>query len=305
MSERTARTKDSVGTGPIRVGIDGTAASWDALAWAEQELVSRTGGAGPRHMIICRSYWTGTVGARLPSPPDAAWLALADPGLDRKLRDIRQRLLTDEITVDVHVGDLADHINNRATADGMAVVAASARDMSTALTIAAHAPGVIVAVRPTTPPATVTAGPFADHVVVGVNGTSSRAAVGFAFEYASRHGKPIAAVHAHAADPGGAWVDGDGRSGVHLMPYPFGLDRLDAAVADAHEMSPDVPVRRFVLHERAETALVRASSGAVLLVVGDRRRPIIGRRLFGSVSQHAVRDAHCSVAVVHDQGGTP
>ena len=305
MNEQAASVTKSAVTGPIYVGVDGTAASWDALSWAEQELVSRTTDGGPRRMIICRSYSAGTAGARLPNPPDAAWLMLADPGLDRKLRSIRQRLLTDDITVDVHVGSLAGHLNSRSAADGMAVIAAPDRATTAAVRVAAHAPGAIVAVRPTTPPAAVTAGPFAGHVVVGVNGTSSRAAVRFAFDYAGRHGKPIAAVHAHAVDPRGAWVDDDAGTHVHLMPYAFGLDRLEAAIGDAHEAWPDVPIRRFVLHERAETALVSASSGAVLLVVGDRRRPTLTRQILGSVSRHAVRYAHCSVAVIHDTGGTP
>jgi nucleotide-binding universal stress UspA family protein len=305
MNELSAPTTKRVVTGPICIGVDGTAASWDALAWAEQELASTTTADGPRRMIICRSYPANTAGARLPNPPHAAWLALDDPGLDRKLRDVRQRLLTDDIALRVHAGSLADHVISMATADGISVIAAPPRDPGTAVQVAAHAPGITVAVRTTTPPAAVTAGPFADHVVVGVNGSSSRAAVRYAFDYAGRHGKPIAAIHARAHDPGGAWVDGDDGAGVHLMPYAFGLDRLEAEVAEAHETWPGVRVRRFVLREDAASALVRASSGAVLLVVGDRGRPAIARRMLGSVSRHAVRAAHCSVAVVHDRGGTP
>jgi nucleotide-binding universal stress UspA family protein len=73
---------------------------------------------------------------------------------------------------------------------------------------------------------------------------------------------------------------------------------------DAHQAYPDVPVRRFVICERAQSALVSASSGAVLLVVGDRGRNAVARRVLGSVSRHVIRQAHCSVAVVRDMGGS-
>lgn len=92
---------------------------------------------------------------------------------------------------------------------------------------------------------------------------------------------------------------------IHLMPHAFDFDLLQAALNDAHETYPDVPVRRFVLRERPDTALVSASTGAYLLVVGDRGRGPVTRRMLGSVSRHVVRHAHCSVAVVHETGGAP
>lgn len=290
-------------TAPILVGIDGTSASWDALSWAAEELATRSATSGPRRLVMSRTYPPDTAGARLPNPPDMAWLNLADPGLARRLQQIRQRLITDNITLTVHTGDLADQLIAAATADATVVIAAPERDINVAARVAAHAPGVVVAVRPTTPPADVTAGPFAGHVVIGVaDGASSRAAVGFAFDYADRHHKPVAAVHADAVDPAGVWVD-DTRTEAHLMPHAFDLDLLEAALTDAHDAYPDVAVRRFVLREHAEQALVAASAGAVLLVVGDRGRSSLTRRVLGSVSRHVVRHAHCSVAVVHDPGG--
>jgi nucleotide-binding universal stress UspA family protein len=87
------------------------------------------------------------------------------------------------------------------------------------------------------------------------------------------------------------------------MPHAFDLDLLAAALAHAHDAYPDVHVRRFVLREPADQALVSASKGAYLLVVGDRRRGPVARRMFGSVSRHVVRNAHCTVAVVHGRGG--
>ena len=289
---------------PIVVGIDGTSASWDALAWAEQDLAHRSTDAGPRCLVMCRVYPPDTPESRLPNPPDMAWLALLDPGLYRRLRVIRQRLPADDIVLEVSAGSLPTRLIARAEPGIVTVLAASARDIANATRVAAHARGAVVAVRPTTPPIDVTAGPFAGHVVVGVDGgPSSRAAVRFAFDYAARHHRPIAAVHAAALEPGGAWIE-DNHAQVHLMPHAFDLDLLEGAVMAAHQAYPDVPVRRFVLRERAASALVSASSGAVMVVVGDRGRNAVARRVLGSVSRYVIRQAHCSVAVVHDTGGS-
>jgi nucleotide-binding universal stress UspA family protein len=273
------------------------------LAWAEQELARRSADAGPRRLVLCRVYPLDAPGARLPNPPDMAWLALLDPGLHRRLRAIRQRRPADDIAVDVAAGSLAKQLIARAAPGIVTVIAAPARDIPVATRVAAHARGIVVAVRPTTPPIHVTASPFAGHVIVGVDGgSSSRAAVRFAFDYAARHRRPVAAVHADAIDPAGAWVE-DNQTQIHLMPHAFDLDLLEGAVMDAHQAYPDVPVRRFVLRERAQSALVSASSGAVMVVVGDRGRNAVARRVLGSVSRHVIREAHCTVAVVHDTGG--
>jgi nucleotide-binding universal stress UspA family protein len=287
----------------ILVGIDGTSASWDALSWATDDLAVRPAMDGPRRLAMHRTYPSGTLGAAIGNPPDMARLTLADPGLARRFHQVRQMLADDDVTLSVHTSDLSDRLIAAATADSTVVIAAPDRDINTATRIAAHAPGVVVAVRPTTPAPDVTAGPFAGHVVIGVaDGASAQAAVRFAFDYADRHHKPVAAVHADAIEPAGAWVEGEHPT-VHLIPYAFDLDLLDAALADAHAAHPTVPVRRFILREHAGQALVSASSGAVLLVVGDRGRNQIARRVLGSVSRHVVRHAHCSVAVVHDPGG--
>ena len=193
----------------VLVGVDGTAASWDALAWAEQELMTHSTDAGPRHLRICRAYPAETAAGRTPNAVDSATLARLDPGMHRRLRSTGQRWASDDITVDRYVGSLATQLIAHATPDTVAVISASTRDTAVVTRVAASARGVVVAVRATTPPIGVTAGPFAGHVIVGVDGRSSDAAVRFAFDYAARHRHPIAAVHAHAHDDAGVWVDDD------------------------------------------------------------------------------------------------
>ncbi len=298
----TAHITTAVSATRLIVGIDGLSASWQALAWATEELAAQPAVGRPHHMLLCRSYPPDTAGARLSNPPDLAWLGLADPGLTRRLQEVRQRLATDDIAVRVHLGDLAEHLVALAGDDSITVIAATRPDIDTAIRVAAHAAGVVVAVRPTTPGVDVTGGPFAGHVVVGVDGSaSSQAAVRFAFAYADRHHRPVAAVHAGSGEPSGAWIDTD-LPETHLIPHAFDFDMLEGALSDAQRDHPGVHVRSFVLRDRADHALVGASAGAVLLVVGDRGRGAVARRMLGSVSRDMIRGAHCTVAVVHESG---
>lgn len=65
-------------------------------------------------------------------------------------------------------------------------------------------------------------------------------------------------------------------------------------------------VRTEVLHDYAVPGLVKASSGATMLVVGSRGMGAFGRALLGSVSSGVVHHARCPVAIVHaDEAQSP
>lgn len=77
---------------------------------------------------------------------------------------------------------------------------------------------------------------------------------------------------------------------------------LDAAIREALGPAPAVPVAAEVVQAHPAEALVDASRGAQLLVVGSRGHGAFGGMLLGSVSQHCVSHAHCPVVVIrpHD-----
>ena len=167
---------------------------------------------------------------------------------------------------------------------------------STGIQVASHARCPVVILRPRDAAATV--GPDAGRVVVGVDGSaSSEAAVAFALEQAS-------------------WA----RVGVTAMlsldllgiPGPGELTPLDVLEADAgegaallaeslagwQESYPDVEIRTRIVSERPAPALVAASIGAHLLVVGTRGLGGFRSLMLGSVSHAVLHHAQGPVAVV-------
>jgi nucleotide-binding universal stress UspA family protein len=156
--------------------------------------------------------------------------------------------------------------------------------------------------RPRGAPVVITRGHEHDRrerVVVGVDGSPNSArAVGFAFDFASRHQCELVAVH--------AWSD------LPLDPFArvqaWDLDRdemqqetselLSKALAGGAERYSDVVVRRIVTVERPAQALLDESQGADLLVVGSHGRGSVRRAVLGSVSHAVVHAAPCPVAVL-------
>ncbi|HVU92061.1 MAG TPA: universal stress protein, partial [Jatrophihabitans sp.] len=149
-------------------------------------------------------------------------------------------------------------------------------------------------------PVVVAGGPAAlpgeaAEVVVGVDGGEQTGDVlGFAFDHASRHGRPLHAVFCWPRD---LLADARWRA---PQPGPERADRwLAEQLAGWQEKYPDVPVRRGVVRDHAVAGLVAASAGQELLVVGSHSRHARVAALLGSVSQGVLHHATCPVAIVH------
>jgi nucleotide-binding universal stress UspA family protein len=138
-------------------------------------------------------------------------------------------------------------------------------------------------------------------VVVGVDGSDhAETALEYGFAYADRHGLPLLALHVYAPD----------TFAYPMAPTPYPvpqeLERIRADATRATEelvgrwsaKYPDVQADRAVEEGQAAHQLVDASRGAALLVVGSCGHGRLVGMVLGSVSQAAVRHAHCPVAVV-------
>jgi nucleotide-binding universal stress UspA family protein len=134
------------------------------------------------------------------------------------------------------------------------------------------------------------------RIVVGVDGSpSSLAAVEWAVRQGELTGSSLELVMAWE------WPT------MYGAPFAFETDwnpAADAAkvladvVATVRAAHPGVDVRSTVVEGHPALALVTASKGAELVVVGCRGHGEFMGMLLGSVSEHCVTNAHCPVLVL-------
>lgn len=146
------------------------------------------------------------------------------------------------------------------------------------------------------------AGP-AGSVIVGVDASpNSEAALGFAFESASRRGMPLKAVHAwHLGVPDTMalpWLDQETVDSIDAAEQTL----LTDAVERWSEKFPDVSVTTVVSKAPPVDAMIAQAHAGDLLVVGSRGRGGFAGLVLGSVSQGLLhRPRPCPLVVVHHQ----
>lgn len=130
------------------------------------------------------------------------------------------------------------------------------------------------------------------RVVVGVDGTpSSEAAIAWAAGEASLRKAVLEVVH----------VDFARHEAVDLFAPDLvttGTTIVDAAVARAKALEPGIVVSGRICEPPAAGALIEASDGAELLVVGSRGLRGLKSLEMGSVSHACVHHARCPVAII-------
>jgi nucleotide-binding universal stress UspA family protein len=135
-------------------------------------------------------------------------------------------------------------------------------------------------------------------IVVGVDGSApSKAALAWAIRQARLTGAAVEAVIAWKLP-----VD-------YGYPVPVAADVqfersaaevLAAAITEVAGPDEPVTIRSAVVEGNAARALLDASAGAELLVVGSRGHGGFVEALLGSVGQHCVHHATCPVVVIRD-----
>jgi nucleotide-binding universal stress UspA family protein len=137
-------------------------------------------------------------------------------------------------------------------------------------------------------------------VVVGVDGSqSAMAAVRWAARYASDTGAPLRLLSVATASGTASAILPVGVSTAGLRHPEHPRDgALAAAAAEAVQYAPQSGVSADTVSESVVPALLDASSGARLLVVGTRNRSRVEASLLGSVTARVVADARCPVVVV-------
>jgi len=281
----------------LLVGFDGSGPSLDAVRWAAAEADAR---GAP--LTIC---YVSDDGARAPIA-----LPLVDPlavqiedharrQLDSAVAEVRQTAPNVAVAAVVRHGPPARELIRLAAEAELVVVGhrgfggfAELLLGSVGRQVAAHAPAPAVIVRPATKPD----GP----VLIGLDGAVDRhPALEYGFEYAARHGRDVQVLHAFR-DP----IATAATMAYQLPEADYGHARqaaahhLTDAVRPLQLTYPQLQVELLTLGTPATHALVDASLGSSLLVVGRRGPGGLASLLLGSVSQTVLRHAHCPVAVV-------
>lgn len=290
--------------GPIVVGYDGSDSSNEALDWAMAEAKVRHRPVRIVHVV--NSAAGAVAGWGITAPPDHDLLVKVG---EQTVASAVSRMQASwpDTTVDTRilVGPSAKGILDHLVGADMVVVGSRGLSTfselllgSTGLVLAGHAPCPVVVLRERTDASEST--PNAGRVVVGVDGSElSEQAVAFAFDYASAHGTGVTAVHAWSVP----YYEVPGRGGPFTRELEDEaqaeeLRALSESIAGWREKYPDVDVQQSLVHGDSKQALVDASSGAALLVVGSRGRGGFRSLMLGSVSHAALHHAHCPVAVV-------
>jgi nucleotide-binding universal stress UspA family protein len=138
------------------------------------------------------------------------------------------------------------------------------------------------------------------RVVVGIDGSpESEAAVGFAFDMASRHGWSVLALHAWDIPSYDLIVLPNTPIPVPLSEVADDEVRLAAETLAGFQADyPDVTVEQRLVRAAPVQALLDASGEAAMVVVGTRGHGQIVGALLGSVSNGVLHRSQIPVAVV-------
>jgi nucleotide-binding universal stress UspA family protein len=135
------------------------------------------------------------------------------------------------------------------------------------------------------------------QIVVGVDGSEpSKSALQWARRLAPALGSRVQAVIAwhYPPDIGFGWPDG-------WDPQVDAQRVLANTVAEVYGADEASAVDTLVSEGSATKALLDASSGAQMLIVGSRGHGGFAGLLLGSLSSACAEHAHCPVLVVHDR----
>ncbi|MFC7340343.1 universal stress protein [Saccharopolyspora griseoalba] len=283
---------------PVMAGFDGSEASRTAVRWAAQEASSRAAPLSLVH-VLARPF-EHSIPMRLPDQDHL--LDTLRSTISRELDALEQtcREIDTDLDIDKRIpfGDAADVLSELASDAQLMVLGGplvGSRTDQLGITAAE-----VIARRAKAPIAVIRGEPDAPAqapVVVGIDGsTVSDHAIGFAFEHASRHNRPLIGVHAWSDSTFNPFHAGDDERRNRSRDHAREL--LTEWLTEWSQHYPDVQLQHAVGADQPAHALLEHAEGAALLVIGSHGRGPVRRTLLGSVSHAVVNQANCPVAIL-------
>jgi nucleotide-binding universal stress UspA family protein len=281
----------------IVVGVDGSEPGYAAVEWAAQEAARRD---APLRIITASAPWLFDVPVDPRAGAVRAWLH--EGGADVLARAVARAAEVapgGDVTVEEVPGGPAEALLREARNAALVVIGSKGVSQVTGLLlgsavqqVVSHAACPVVVVRGPHPVVT-------SEIVVGVDDSATaQAAIGFAFDAASRRRAQLRAVRAWSL-PVPTELSDVLAPGCHIEQVVQKERRqLAESMAGWAEKYPDVEVVQDVVHDSAVKALTDAAARADLLVVGTRGRGGFTGLLLGSVSHAMLHHTHCPIAVV-------
>lgn len=291
----------------IVVGVDESVGSARAVDWAAAEAARRHGSLRLVHAAAdltpfgAKGAVYGVVNLAVERLDEHAAMAMgrATALLDRVAADVRRTHPSLAVTTRLVRDNAAAALRQESEDAGLTVVGSRGAGRltgvilgSVALTIASDNPAPVAVIHRHDP--IDATGP----VVVGVDASpSSEGAIALAIEEAALRNTGLVAVH--------SWNDFVIDQEFPELPLTVDLDAIEQEeyallseqLAGWQDKYPDVQIQHNVVRRRPTHALLDASKGAQLLVVGSRGRGGFTGLLLGSTSHAVIAHGFCPVIV--------
>lgn len=281
---------------PVLVGVDGSEEAIRATRWAAEESALRETGLRIVHAWLWPLYHV-PLGASALAPPGAGLQAQAERVLSRAEAVAAEVAPGIRIETTLAVGEPATQLLRRAPGSQLVVVGNRGLGGFTSLLLGST--GIALSARSPRPVTVVRGNAVPDGpVVVGVDTSDgAESLMRLACREARWRGVGVLAVHSWGIPLDLAPVAATGYDKAEAQARTAGHELLDKLAAGVSGDFTDVPVSSRLSDSSAAAAIVDATRGAQLVVLGSHGLRSLRGLLAGSTTHAVIHHAACPVLI--------